>query len=182
MDRIQLIRALNNYYSPYKEEQAFIPKFIALLSHPDCYQRERLTGHITGSSWIVDEEREFALLTHHKKLNRWLQLGGHADGNENILDVAMKEAKEESGLHRIHAVSEKIFDIDLHAIPEKGDIPAHYHYDIRFLFMASKDENLVISSESKDLKWVALDDLAQKTANNKSILRMALKAKKDVKN
>ncbi len=176
MNRDQLIEALNNYHSTYKEELQFIPRFLKLLTQPNCYKREFLSGHLTGSAWILDRHKKAALLTHHRKLNKWLQLGGHADGNENILEVALTEAKEESGLKNLLIPSSSIFDIDIHQIPKKATIQSHLHYDIRFLFFAEGRDELKISHESIDLQWVAIEDLADLTLNNKSIMRMAEKS------
>jgi 8-oxo-dGTP pyrophosphatase MutT (NUDIX family) len=112
------------------------------------------------------------LLTLHRKLNKWLQLGGHADGNENLAEVAMKEAEEESGLKSLRMVDVKIFDIDKHIIPARKGVPEHFHYDVRFLIEAEIDEPLQISEESKDLAWISYE-LADELVNyNPSIVRM----------
>jgi hypothetical protein len=79
--------------------------------HADCAERSLQVGHLTGSAWIVDRERKRTLLTHHRKLNKWLQLGGHADGELNPLAVALREAREESGLTKLRVVDEAIFDV-----------------------------------------------------------------------
>jgi 8-oxo-dGTP pyrophosphatase MutT (NUDIX family) len=114
------------------------------------------------------------LLTHHKKLGRWLQLGGHADGDSQVMRVASREAEEESGLKQLALVSREIFDIDVHLIPERGQEPAHYHYDVRFLFEADKNETLVVSEESNDLAWVPLVSIEDYSCEE-SILRMVRK-------
>ncbi len=175
MNREKLTNQLSAYQSPYTEEAAFTNQFLKLLQHPDCYKRTLVSGHITGSSWIVDASHQYVLLTHHKKLDRWLQLGGHADGDENILNVATREAEEESGLTSIKLLDNHIFDIDIHLIPANPKEQAHYHYDVRFLFEADMNESLVISSESKDLKWVKIDALAQLVHHDKSMMRMVEK-------
>jgi 8-oxo-dGTP pyrophosphatase MutT (NUDIX family) len=100
------------------------------------------------------------LLTHHVKLDKWLQLGGHADGEGDLLAAALREAREESGLTRVRALSPEIFDLDRHWIPPRKSDPGHYHYDLRFLFEANPSEPLAISSESKDLAWVELNTVA----------------------
>lgn len=175
MNRADLINQLSDYQSLHAEEMSFISRFLELLAHPDCYKRTLESGHITGSSWIIDGSRQYVLLTHHKKLDRWLQLGGHADGDENIINVATREAEEESGLKSIKLMTESIFDIDIHIIPENPKDKEHYHYDVRFLFEADMNEKLVISNESKDLKWIKVDALAELTQNDKSMMRMVKK-------
>ena len=140
-----------------------------------CFDRALQTGHVTGSAWIIDRARSSVLLTHHFKLDRWLQLGGHADGDPDILRVAMREAREESGIEDIQPLSEAIFDVDVHPIPARGMEPRHFHYDVRFLLEADADAPLVISGESKGLAWVPMADIAQFTAEQ-SIARMAAKS------
>jgi 8-oxo-dGTP pyrophosphatase MutT (NUDIX family) len=114
-------------------------------------------------------------LTHHFKLDRWLQLGGHADGDTDILRVAMREAHEESGLDDIKPLSQGIFDVDVHPIPARDTEPRHLHYDVRFLLEADANAPLVISSESKDLAWIPLMDIARITTE-RSIARMVAKS------
>jgi 8-oxo-dGTP pyrophosphatase MutT (NUDIX family) len=172
MNRETLKEYLENYRTPFEEEAYFLPDFLALLEDPLAFKRERLEGHFTGSAWIVNKKRTHTLLTLHRKLNKWLQLGGHADGNENLAEVAMKEAKEESGLKSLRMVDVKIFDIDKHIIPARKDVPEHYHYDVRFLIEAEIEEPLQISEESKDLAWISYE-LADELVNyNPSIVRM----------
>ena len=143
-------------------------------AHEDCLLRSCLPGHLTGSAWIVSPDRTRTLLTHHHKLDKWLQLGGHADGDADLLAVALREAREESGLTRLRVVSAEVFDCDRHLIPARKTEPEHYHYDLRFMIEADPAEPLVISNESKDLAWV---DVARVTALNpeESMARMVRK-------
>jgi 8-oxo-dGTP pyrophosphatase MutT (NUDIX family) len=140
----------------------------------ECLRRECVPGHLTGSAWIVSPGRTRTLLTHHRKLGKWLQLGGHADGDPDLLGVALREAREESGLANVRAVSAEVFDVDRHWIPARKTEPGHYHYDLRFMIEADPNEPLVISSESKDLAWV---EVARVTALNpeESMARMVRK-------
>ncbi|NBP70109.1 MAG: NUDIX domain-containing protein [Cytophagia bacterium] len=175
-DRPSLILALQQYQTKYKEEMNFISSFLFLLQHQDAYQRTHLPGHITGSAWIVDRQREFVLLTHHAKLNKWLQPGGHADGDEHVLNVALREAEEETGVKHFKILHRNIFDLDIHPIPARKDFGAHDHYDIRFLLEADMNEPLVITEESHDLAWVPLKKLSDYN-DSPSLLRMAEKIK-----
>lgn len=176
MSRGDLIKSLIDYKTSYPEEKKFIHDFLTLLNdEADCFKRALKTGHITGSSWIVNKSRDKALLTYHRKLNRWLQLGGHADGEEDILNVSKREAREESGLSSLVVVSRDIFDIDIHLIPANVKEDSHHHYDIRYLFEADDSETLIVSQESKKLKWIPFAALSTYTSQNKSILRMAEK-------
>jgi 8-oxo-dGTP pyrophosphatase MutT (NUDIX family) len=177
VNRARLISSLQQYRTSYALERRYISRFIELLSHSRAYFRDHLPGHMTGSAWIVDETRNFILLTHHAKLNRWLQPGGHADGTENIYEVALQEAHEETGINDFKIISADLFDIDIHKIPARADFPEHDHYDVRLLLEAKRDSNLFITEESHALEWVAFHELPMRTGNNQSMLRMAEKAK-----
>ena len=177
MHRKKLLELIVKHQSFDDNELAMTQKTINFVNNnPDCFKRELPEGHITASSWIIDLKTGQSLLTHHKKLNKWLQLGGHCDGDSDVLGVALKEAREESGLKNIKPVANWIFDIDIHTIPEYKDVPEHLHYDIRFLFEADSEEELVISSESKDLKWCEMEILSF-MIRDESMLRMIKKAK-----
>ena len=127
-------------------------------THADCLLRSCVPGHLTGSAWIVSPDLTRVLLTHHLKLDKWLQLGGHADGDGDLLAVALREAREESGLSRVRPLSPQIFDVERHLIPARKAEPAHYHYDLRFLIEADPAEPLMRAhTESKDLAWVGLE-------------------------
>lgn len=142
--------------------------------YPDCFERWLAIGHVTGSAWIVDETQTSVLLMHHRKLDKWFQPGGHADGDSDILRVALKEAQEETGLETVSILSQSIFDVDVHLIPANAKEAAHYHYDIRFLFSADSLQPLTINSESKDLVWVPLSEV-ERYNNSNSLLRMVRK-------
>ncbi len=162
---------IRQYETFDKTEAGFKAKFLALLKHPDAFQRIHLPGHITGSSFIVSDDGQYTLLVHHAKLNRWLQPGGHADGDTNVAGVALREANEETGLKNISLLNANIFDLDIHVIPARKDFPQHEHYDVRYLFRASLEEPIVVSEESHDVKWVPLSDL-ESYNNEPALLRM----------
>ncbi len=143
-------------------------------TNEDCFKRELLIGHVTGSAWIVNDARTHVLMTHHWKLNRWFQPGGHCDGEPDVLKVALKEANEETGLKNLNVVDGQVYDVDIHQIPERKGIPAHYHYDIRFLIEGDMNEQLIITEESNDLAWVSLEKIAEHN-DSESIMRMVRK-------
>ena len=178
MDRIQLLAQLAKYNTPFLEEADFIPRFISLISNfPNCFDRSLITGHITASAWIVDSFSESALLIHHKKLDRWLQPGGHTDGNEDTLSTACREAHEETGISTLVVYSSSIFDLDIHLIPAREKIQAHLHYDIRYLCVADRHESLLNSHEINELAWLPLDSIGDYTDNSISINRMVQKTR-----
>ncbi len=143
-------------------------------AYPECAERSLVVGHLTGSAWIVDRERRQTLLTHHRKLDKWLQLGGHADGDFDLAGVAMQEAREESGLSQLKMVGSALFDVDRHLIPARKTDPEHWHYDLRFMVEADVAEPLVISDESNDLQWVEIAQMAEFNAEE-SMMRMTRK-------
>ena len=121
MNRPELVQKLKTYPHFFPEERNLPARFLELLDSPRAYERNHLPGHITGSAWIVDQQRQQTLLVHHAKLNKWVQPGGHADGDENVLAVALREANEETGLSRLSVVP-GFFDIDIHPIPARPRI------------------------------------------------------------
>ena len=174
MSRNKILKLFKNYLERYPEESAVVDRITLFVeANVDCFSRDLQVGHITGSAWILDSTGTRSLLTHHKKLNIWVQLGGHADGDSNIDQVALREAREESGLTGLRFLSEQLFDIDIHQIPARGSEKAHYHYDCRFVFQAV-DDDYVVSDESHDLSWVELASM-QTVTEEESILRMVRK-------
>jgi len=120
---------------------------------PGCFHRSAFPAHFTGSALVVSADGAQALLHHHRKLDRWLQFGGHCDGDEDVLRVARKEALEESGIEGLIVASARPFDLDIHAIPACGAEPAHFHYDIRYIFIAPENAASALSEESQELRW-----------------------------
>jgi 8-oxo-dGTP pyrophosphatase MutT (NUDIX family) len=175
MHRQQLLNLLETYNPTDRNEQKMRNETIDFVhKNEGCFTRELLVGHITGSAWIVDKTHQNVLLIHHKKLNQWFQPGGHCDGDSDVLNVAMKEANEETGLLDIKLLSKQIYDIDIHIIPQRKDVPAHYHYDVRFIFEADENQELIISEESNDLAWIPIEKMAEFN-NSESMMRMARK-------
>ena len=173
--RQMLSQLVDRYQMRYPEEVQMIERLqVFIRDNPDCFKRQLAAGHITGSAWLLDAQGMTVLMTHHKKLNIWVQLGGHADGESDIAQVAMREAHEESGLDDLRLVTPEIFDIDIHAIPARGDEPAHWHYDCRFLLQAAPGQEIVVSDESHALAWVPLAEVEQLSAEA-SLLRMVSK-------
>jgi 8-oxo-dGTP pyrophosphatase MutT (NUDIX family) len=175
MKRAALLTALAAYV-PFdaheRKMQAEIARFIAL--HETCFERTLRVGHVTASAWVVDESGSRTLLTHHRKLGKWLQFGGHADGDPDVRAVALREAREESGLTRLRFAQPGIYDLDTHAIPAYGEEAAHVHYDIRFALCADRSEQPAVSEESYDVRWIALSDLGSLNVDD-SVLRLAAK-------
>lgn len=165
---------LKKYKPFYGEEAVYQQKMLELLSTcDDCFLRTCRVGHFTASALLLNKDMTKVCLMHHRKLDKWMQLGGHCDGDPAVLTVAIKEAQEESGIINIKPVKEDIFDLDIHLIPANAKDEVHYHFDIRFLLHAYDNDTLVKNHEAKALKWVA------KTTPNlpKSVSRMVEKLK-----
>jgi 8-oxo-dGTP pyrophosphatase MutT (NUDIX family) len=150
-------------YAQGQDDGGYILKrFTELLAtSPRCFHNDHYTpGHITGSALITNPARDKVVFTFHRKLKKWLQLGGHADGHHLIHEVALREAQEESGILDLRFVVAEPIGWDIHEIPARGTEPAHLHYDVRYLLQAPDDAQLAISDESDDLRWFSLNDLS----------------------
>ncbi len=170
-----LTDGLHVYAEAWPVEVDTADGFLALLADAqDPFVRDRLAGHFTGSAWLVSADGARVLMTHHRKLERWLQLGGHADGDRDLARVALREAEEESGLCGLR-VEPEIFDLDRHWIPERGDVPGHWHYDVRYVVIAGDDETFTVSDESHALAWRDIAALVEDHTLDVSIARMAQK-------
>jgi 8-oxo-dGTP pyrophosphatase MutT (NUDIX family) len=164
-------------YRPFDERERTMRERLTgfLEVHGErAFERSLTPGHITASAWIVDPERTAAVLLHHRKLARWLQLGGHVDGDPDVRRAALREAREESGLRTLRMISETIYDIDVHHIPAHGTDAAHEHYDLRFALEADPREPLVRNGEAHDVRWIALGEL-ERYAIDDSVRRLAAK-------
>jgi 8-oxo-dGTP pyrophosphatase MutT (NUDIX family) len=174
MNRKRVLDLLARYRIRYPGESATVDRFAAFVNaEPDCFERNCWSGHVTGSAWVVNAKRTHVLLTHHRKLGRWLQLGGHSDGDADPLRVACREAGEESGL-TVAPLDHEAFDIDIHLIPARRDDPSHPHFDMRFALRVVGEENFRVSDESHALRWVEVARLGDVTFEP-SMLRMAAK-------
>jgi 8-oxo-dGTP pyrophosphatase MutT (NUDIX family) len=177
MNYLQTFQLISQYSTNQTIEGEFKIQIIDLLQkYPnDFYKSSLEVGHLTGSAWLVSPDYSQVLLTHHRKLAKWLQPGGHCEeADENIFATSWREAHEETGIQSLQRTSETIFDIDIHLIPARGTMPAHNHFDIRFLIVADPNEPFNISEESNDLRWFALESVAELT-DNESIRRMVKK-------
>lgn len=171
--RQRLLDLISEYAERHPEEQEVVERFVGFVAEQErCFERDCWAGHITGSAWLVNEAHTHVLLTHHRKLGAWLQLGGHSDGETNTLCAAQREAEEESGLP-VRVLDSRIFDLDIHEVPVHKAEPAHLHYDVRFVFEAERTD-FRISGESMDLAWIEMEKVADFTYD-RSIVRMTTK-------
>lgn len=184
MDARDIVAQLQQYRGRFSSEADIVDRFIILLkgSAPlpsSCFYRNYFTpGHCCGSAWIIDPLKRKTLLMHHKKLGKWLQPGGHADGEMILENVALREAIEETGAPGIALAGREIFDLDIHTIPPNGAEPEHLHFDARFLLVSDSTRPLTGSGEAHEVRWVPLDSVAALTSEE-SVLRMVRKTATD---
>jgi 8-oxo-dGTP pyrophosphatase MutT (NUDIX family) len=171
--QLDWLRQFDAYAERYPNEDISVFRELASTAS-DAAERTRVQGHLTGSAWLVSADGARVLLTHHKKLGRWLQLGGHADGDVELARAALREAEEESGLHDL-VVEAEIFDLDRHCIPARGSEAEHWHYDVRFVVHARGSEVFAISEESHALAWRNVREVVQDITADESMQRMAHK-------
>jgi len=180
MHRTELLRLLVRHRSRFMDEAAHVARTRAFVEqHEDCFNRELWPGHVTGSVWVVNPRRDRVLLLHHRKHAQWFQPGGHADGDADILRVALRETAEETGLDPSHIrlVSGDIFDLDIHRIPASSRGPQHEHYDVRFLVEIDDSQEVHGNQESHEVRWVDLAEVSRFN-NNLSTHRMVEKTRR----
>jgi 8-oxo-dGTP pyrophosphatase MutT (NUDIX family) len=181
MHRDPLLAEIAAYRTRFPEEAAVADRFAAFVrAHADCFERSCAPGHVTGSAWVVSHDGRQFLLTHHRKLGRWLQLGGHSDGDPDSAAVALREATEESGIAGLRLATidgvVRPLDLDAHDIPARGREPAHVHYDVRFLVVAPRAAATTVSEESLDLRWFPADTPLA-VPHDESVARLLRKAR-----
>ncbi len=172
MPTFELCSALSQWPDAEPEEATAFARFTGLLSVPRCYWRDCFPAHFTASAWLVSADGARVLLMHHRKLDRWLQPGGHADGDADLPRVALREAMEETGLNDL-VVHDDLFDLDAHEIPARGPEPAHWHFDVRFVVTATVSEAFVANHESRAMAWRDIAEVAADAGIDASIRRMA---------
>jgi 8-oxo-dGTP pyrophosphatase MutT (NUDIX family) len=163
MDGIgQFLEQLRQYEPADELERAHQRQLIELLSvTPEPFARTTFApGHITASCFIIDGSGRL-LLHHHRRLGRWLQMGGHLEQGESPRDAALREGIEESGLEDLAIAVDTILDLDVHRIPAGRGEPSHHHFDVRFLGRTQRPDAITIDdAESTDLRWATLDEAA----------------------
>ena len=154
---------------PFNEQEA-ADREVALrcLHLPDIYVRDNELVHITASAWIVNADRSKALMAYHNIYDSWAWLGGHADGETDLLKVAEREAKEESGITDIKPVSKDILSLEI--VPVSGHekrgkyVPSHLHLNVTYLFEAPEHQELFIKpDENSGVMWIPLDEIKNKS-------------------
>ncbi len=139
-----------------------------LESYDNIFTRENELAHITVSAWVTNKNRDKILMAYHNIYDSWAWLGGHSDGEKDLLSVAIKEAKEESGIKNVKAVSEDIFSLEV--LPVEGHtkkgryVSSHLHLNVTYLLEADECETLEIKTdENSDVAWLTLKEAVEKS-------------------
>lgn len=158
----RLLAELHRYDASDAAEERHRAAMIALLGAPDAFSRAHFQpGHFTASCYVIDDGGRL-LLHHHRRLDRWLQMGGHVEGEETPELTALREGTEESGLGDLTLAGDGIFDLDVHGIPGAKGEPDHDHFDVRYLARTASPHAITLdSAESNDLAWVTLERAAE---------------------
>ena len=183
MHRRPLFELLERYLARWPEERERVEQITRFVrAHPDGFLRTCQPGHVTGSAWVVTPDGGRCLLLWHERLGRWLQPGGHCDGETEVERTALREAHEETGLEGLHLAGADgggplvPLDVDVHRIPARGDEPEHLHHDVRFLVVADPPRDPPPSLRHA-VRWVAAAEITRLT-REESVLRMARKARR----
>ena len=165
-------------YIPFNEQEERDKKLLLeWLSEPDVFERKNERAHFTASAWVVNPERTKVLMIYHNIYDSWAWMGGHADGEENLFAVAEREAKEESGITDIKAISEEIASVEILTVSghEKHGkyVPSHLHLNATYFFEAPEEQELSVKpDENSGVMWIELDDIKNKSTEKWFIERI----------
>jgi len=155
-------------YEPYNEQEEKDKQILCelLKSGKDIYTRNNDICHLTASAWVCDPQKEHVLMAYHKIYDSWAWLGGHADGERDLLQTAIREVKEESGLENIRVVSPKIFSIEILPVNghfKKGSyVASHLHLNVTYLLEADPNDLLKVKEdENSNVAWFSLEDAVE---------------------
>lgn len=161
---MKLIEEIKAYQPCCEQEERDKAVILAFLNaYDDAFQRENLVAHMTASAWVVNPARDKVLMVYHKLYDSWAWTGGHADGETDLLAVALRECREETGVQHVHPVSEEIYSLEILTVDgheKRGQyVPSHLHLNLTYLLEADEHDSLQIcEAENSGVRWFSLDD------------------------
>ena len=161
MEIYEQIKAYRPWNEQERQDQVLILDF--LRKNPDAFYRTNLLAHMTASAWVVNPQRSKVLMVYHRLYDSWSWAGGHADGEEDLLAVALREVREETGVQRLRPVTEQIYSLEVLTVDghEKHGryVPSHLHLNVTYLLEAEEDQPLrVCEAENSGVAWFSLAD------------------------
>ena len=161
MNLIEQIEAYRPCCEQEERDKAVILAFLA--AHDDAFQRENLVAHMTASSWVVNPARDRVLMVYHKLYDSWAWTGGHADGETDLLSVALRECREETGVEHVRPVSGDIYSLEILTVEgheKRGQyVPSHLHLNLTYLLEADERDALqVCEAENSGVRWFSLEE------------------------
>lgn len=159
-----LLRQIENYIPCNEQEACDKEQMLRFMrSNPDCFERKNEIGHFTASVWVVDRERKKTLMVYHNLYDSWSWIGGHADGEEDLCAVALRELREETGVKHERLISPEIFSLETLTVDghiKRGKyVPCHLHFNVTYLAEADEEEMLIINeAENKGVKWWTFEE------------------------
>jgi 8-oxo-dGTP pyrophosphatase MutT (NUDIX family) len=174
-----VLEELSAYRPENEEERESLAKISALLRGADDPFTRNNPDHVTGSAVVARPDGSAFLMVFHRRLKRWLQPGGHVEpGDTSVLDTAMREAREETGVTALEVANGgRILDLDVHPIPATAKRPAHVHYDLRYLGTTRGDATVAEPLEIEKVGWFAWDE-ALAAGVDESLARALRKARR----
>ena len=161
MEIYEQIKAYRPWNEQERQDQVLILDF--LRKNSDAFYRTNLLAHMTASAWVVNPQRSKVLMVYHRLYDSWSWAGGHADGEEDLLAVALREVREETGVQRLRPVTEEIYSLEVLTVDghEKHGryVPSHLHLNVTYLLEAEEDQPLrICEAENSGVAWFSLAD------------------------
>lgn len=161
---MSLLQEIENYIPANEQEEKDKKIILDFMKHnPDCLTRENEIAHFTTSIWTVNKEHTKTLMVYHNIYDSWSWIGGHADGEEDLASVALRELKEETGVENARLLSKEIYSLEVLTVSghmKRGEyVSSHLHFNVTFLAQADEEELLVVNEdENKGVKWFTFED------------------------
>ena len=174
-------------FTPFnRQEEKDRRIMLNLLGQEDIFRRSNLMGHFTASAWVVNGSGTKVLMAYHNLYNAWSWLGGHADGEEDLSKVALREVKEESGVKSVKLLSPKIYSVEI--LPVEGHekqgeyVPCHLHYNVTYLMQADENRHLTVKpDENSGVAWFGLEEVYEKSTEKWFVERIYKKLNEKLK-